>query len=119
MQVAQALAVLGRDRNRLAQAQAMRLGEAAHAGLALAFVGDQHDLGCRACAASSAKIWSSGGTPARASIRNSTTSALSTARSVEAAHARFEAVAAVFPAGGVEQREFEVAELRRPSRRRA
>ena len=45
VQIAQALGMLGRDRDRLAEAQAMRFGQAVLAGAALALVGDQDHLG--------------------------------------------------------------------------
>ena len=78
-QVDHALAMLGAERDRLAEAERPGLEHAGLAGPALGLVGGEDDRRRLASAASGAISSSSGVTPARASIRNRAASASRTA----------------------------------------
>ncbi len=113
VQVAQALAVLGRHRDRIAQSQRVRLGQALLAGAALAFVGDHdHLVGALAQPAREALVERH---DARPRIDQEQHGVGAVDRPLgEAAHARLQRLAARrLPARRIEQREGEVAELRR------
>src|SRR5215475_9831613 len=113
VQVAQAFAVLGRDRDRLAQPQSMRLGQPLLAGAALAFIGDQDYL--------AGPLAQPGGKAlverqyARARIDQEQHDVGTVDGTLgEATHARLQRLAAGrLPARGIEQREGKIAQLRR------
>ena len=91
----------------------MRLGEAVLAGAALALVGDQDHLGGALAQPVGEALVERQDAGARVDQEQHDVGAVDGALG-EAAHARLERLAADrLPAGGVEQREGEVAELRR------
>ena len=86
-QVGQALAVLGRKRHRVAEAERERLVGARHAGPALGLVGDAGSPACPSGARARRRADRRAGCPARASMTNRMTSASAIAASVCGAHA--------------------------------
>ncbi len=113
VEIAQSLAMLGRDRDRLAQPQPMRLGEALLPGAALALVGD-HDHLARALAQPGREaLVQRQDAGAGIDQEQHDVGALDGALG-EAAHARLQRLAPRgLPARRVEQGEGEVAELGR------
>ena len=113
VKIAQPLAVLGRDRDRLAQPQPVGLGQAVLPRAALALVGDQDHLGGALAQPVREGFVERQDAGAGVDQEQHDVGGFDSALG-EAPHARFQHLAACgFPAGGVEQREGEIAELRR------
>ena len=113
VEFAQALAMLGGDRHRLAQPQAERLAQPGDGGAALAFVGDQDDRRLGLAQAPCEMLVQRRDAGARVDQQQRHVGFLDRRLGL-LAHARFEGfVERLFQPGGVDHGEIEIAQMRR------